>query len=213
MDIMKIQFEKQLGIYLCDDTAVISFGKVLIGKRGAKSVYTLPTPAVPVGRSKDNTAGNALQFMKMWETVKGDGRYGRYDWTVKVDPDAVLVPDRLRRHLVAAGGSNAGSKYIKNCGKFNTLFGSIEVVSRQGLDEYNQNVQTKCVNSLAWKDWGEDVFMTGCFEKIGVGYSIDFTIVQDGVCGGVWCGNVAAAAFHPFKSVGAWESCWHQATR
>jgi len=39
---------------------------------------------------------NTLVFIKAWQLVKWDGRYQKHDWTVKVDPDAVFFPERLR---------------------------------------------------------------------------------------------------------------------
>jgi hypothetical protein len=210
-DIIKFQFEKEAGIYSCDDAAVISFNKTLIGKRGTESFWSLATPSVPVGGSKDGTAANSLQFMKFWETVKNDGRYAHFDWTVKLDPDAVLLPDRLRRHIFKLG---SGKKYIRDCNKpgmqGTMMFGAMEVISKSALESYNANVG-RCFNELPWKSWGEDLFMMTCLERLGVGYSEDFALVQDGVCRGVWCGDKWAAAFHAMKSVSAWKGCWKEA--
>ena len=42
---------------------------------------------------------NIDAFIEIWENVRKDGRYLQHDWVVKVDPDAVFFPDRLRVHL------------------------------------------------------------------------------------------------------------------
>jgi len=60
---------------------------------------------------------------------------------------------------------------------------------------------------------GQDWFMGQCFGTLGIGGESDFGMVADGVCTGVSCGNGGAAAFHPFKSVGAWMGCWNAAAR
>jgi hypothetical protein len=211
MDIIRMQFNKYAGIYACDDTAVVSFGKISIGFRGKEEFFTLPTPTEFVGRSEDGTAGNALQFQRVWETVKGDMRYANNDWTVKVDPDAVLLPDRLKMHLVPQG---AGGLYIRNCDaprmQETMMFGALEVISKTAMISYADNHQ-RCVQEMPWQSWGEDKYMMRCLEHLGNGYAQDFQIIQDGVCKGVWCGDGWAAAFHPMKSVPAWESCWQQA--
>lgn len=69
----------------------------------------------------------------------------------------------------------------------------------------------RCSHEVPWQAWGEDLYMMRCLEHLGVGNVGDFNIIQDGVCKGMWCGSNWAAAFHPLKSVWAWENCWSQA--
>mmetsp|Transcript_32324 Transcript_32324/g.68859 ORF Transcript_32324/g.68859 Transcript_32324/m.68859 type:complete len:536 (-) Transcript_32324:82-1689(-) len=206
-DILVHQRKVSQGIFACNEQVVLS-GKVLDLGGGMKTVVI---PQVAVGWSKDGTAGNALQFMKAWEQIHADGRYKTHDWTVKVDPDAVLLADRLRGHLSPYNGRNV---YIRNCDKpmseGTMMFGSLEPISRTALTAYFANTE-RCMKELPWQAWGEDLYMMRCLEKIGVGPVGDFSIIQDGVCKGVWCGNNWAAAFHPMKSVGAWQNCWQQA--
>jgi len=212
MDIAKVQLQKHAGIFACNDQAVLSFSKMTLGDGPHGGVETLVVPSVPVGRSKDGTAGNALQFMKAWDIIKADGRYSKFDWTIKVDPDAVILDDRLRIHLNPHTGGNV---YVRNCDKpmseGTMMFGALEAISQKALITYYANTG-RCEKEVPWQAWGEDLFMMRCLEHIGVGNVGDFGIIQDGVCKGVWCGSNTAAAFHPMKSVGAWESCWKQAT-
>jgi len=83
--------------------------------------------------SKDGTAGNALLFMHLWDAVNAAGTYKLLDWTVKVDPDAVLLPDRLRYHLKPRTGQKV---FVRNCnafpasGDFPMMYGSLEVISK-----------------------------------------------------------------------------------
>jgi len=198
------------GIFACDEQLVMSFSKEMIGG-GNDKIETVQCERMDAGTSKDGTSANTLQFMKAWEVVKNDGRWKNNDWTVKVDPDAVLLPDRLRIHL---NPHNGGNNYIRNCGKpmseGTMMFGSMEAISRAALEGYYANFDV-CNNEVPWQAWGEDLFMMRCLEKIGTSPVEDFTISQDGVCEGVWCGNNLAAAFHPMKTVPAWEACWHDA--
>lgn len=209
-DILRRQNELYAGIFACDDQLIMSFDKLTIGDGDGK-VETVPLEKLDSGFSKDGTSANTQQFMKAWEAIKADGRWEKHDWVVKVDPDAVLLPDRLRIHLNAFNGGNT---YVRNCNKAMSegtmMFGALEAISKSALDGYYANFDA-CNNEIPWQAWGEDLFMMRCLEHVGTSPSEDFNIIQDGVCNGVWCGDNSAAAFHPMKDVPAWEACWHEA--
>merc|ERR1712008_39190 len=69
-----------------------------------------------------------------WKALGWIGNWKLTDWTIKVDPDAVLIPDRMRYgHLKFHTGVPG---YIVNCNKGGMstgpmMFGSIEAISRQ----------------------------------------------------------------------------------
>jgi hypothetical protein len=149
--------------------------------------------------------------MNVWAAVNWIGRWKLTDWTIKVDPDAVLIPDRMRyNHLKYHTGTPC---YIVNCNKpgMSTgpmMFGSIESVSRQGLEKYFVNTG-KCNWGF---QFGEDRWFGGCLAALGVQGVQDFSEVGDGVCTGANCGD-GKAAYHPFKAVAPWAACLAQATR
>merc|ERR1711939_1185883 len=95
----------------------------------------VPFDAAAVGISQDGTAANTQLFMNIWDAVRKDGRYAWFDFTVKVDPDAVLVPHRVRDHL-RPHLKQVGGFYVKNCNKypgsanFPMMYGSVEVFSK-----------------------------------------------------------------------------------
>lgn len=204
--------QKQLsaGIFACDESLVLGVSRVSYGSAMGELDMAI-CDEVPVGMSKDGTAGNALQFIKAWDVVSRRGQYTRGDWTIKADPDTVLMPDRLRARLRDHTGENV---YIQNCDKpmseGDMMFGCVEAISREAVGAYFGS-GGRCSAELPWQSWGEDLFMMRCLEHLGVGSVGDFDLVQDGVCKGVWCGSPAAAAFHPMKSVAAWEDCWREA--
>lgn len=45
------------------------------------------------------SASNTNVFMQAWNHVWQAGLYQKYDWTLKVDPDTLLIPDRMRMLL------------------------------------------------------------------------------------------------------------------
>merc|ERR1712087_523455 len=123
--------------------------------------------------SVDGTAGNAALFINCWNVVIENGRWNNYAWTIKADPDAVIVPDRIRGHLAEHYLENI---YVLNCNaypdspEFPMMYGSLEVLSWKAISAYANNMW------LCMRDmnefiplWGEDRFMKKCLDRIGVG--------------------------------------------
>jgi hypothetical protein len=212
MDILNFQHDHAAGIFACDETIVFADDPGTMNG-------DFPLTELPVktgsgnGWSKDGTAANAEVFLMAWEGVKKDGRWEKVDWAVKADPDAVLLPDRLRLQLKDATGSPT---YVKNCNKYDgpdwpLMFGAAEAISSQALAKYWEG-EEQCRDELEWQSWGEDYFMSHCLDHLGVEAFLDTEEIGDNLCSGAFCGEGSKAAFHPFKSVGAWEECWREAT-
>merc|ERR1712156_1307186 len=178
---------------------------------------TLTIEKIDVGVSQDGTAGNAKLFMAFWDKIIAGKRFRDYDWTIKADPDAVLLPDRLRNHLADHVLENV---YVVNCNKFPSspnfpmMYGSLEIYSWKAIQTY-ANHMSQCMSDMGsmLPLWGEDYFMTHCLDAIGVGRISDFASVGDNVCLGANCGDAWVAAFHPLKSVDEWQQCWDIAHR
>jgi len=209
--LVKAQAEKGLGIFACDQFSVFSTQKFFIGNGPLGPVETVTFLPAPVVRSKDYTAGNAELFMHVWDSVRNLGLYKATDWSVKVDPDAVLLPERLRWHLKPHTGEKG---YVVNCAKpympeGPMMFGAMEAITGPAIQTYFDRAG-ECTGGLPWQEWGEDLFMGKCLEKLGVARINDFHIYSDGVCTGVDCADPDAAAFHPKKDIVSWMACYHQ---
>mmetsp|Transcript_65126 Transcript_65126/g.167660 ORF Transcript_65126/g.167660 Transcript_65126/m.167660 type:complete len:764 (+) Transcript_65126:30-2321(+) len=215
--LMKAQMNQSAGIFSCDGFDILADGVQTLGVPKGKTaeVTTLEIPKISVGVSQDGTAANAKLFMAAWDKIIQVGRYKNYDWTVKVDPDAVLLAWRLRDHMRPATGQNV---YVVNCNKFPgspnfpMMYGALEIFSLPAMAAYAQG-SWKCGQQLPWHAWGEDFYMTHCMDFLGVGRIGDFGVLGDNMCTGANCGNAWTAAFHPFKSESGWMQCWGQATR
>lgn len=211
-ELIRAQLPLGAGIFGCDEYGLYSTGSAELGEDVFGPVVSTPFAGAEVGTSKDGTAANTALFLNAWEAVNKDGRLWNHDWTVKVDPDAVLLPDRLRVHLKPFTGGNA---YIVNCdkpGMAPMMFGSVEVYSFQAMQTYFHSGMS-CRYSLPIDSWGEDLFMGECLKTLGTSTVDDFSLLQDGVCKGVFCGDGAAAVFHPFKTMEGWMDCYKQAQR
>jgi len=150
-----------------------------------------------------------------WQKVIDDGRWRHHAWIIKVDPDAVIIPYRVRDHMRNYVLENV---YVVNCNafpespNFPMMYGSVEIYSYRAIDTYARN-QGLCFNDMGMMlpKWGEDYFMTHCLDHIGVGRISDFASVGDNVCTGGSCADQYFSAFHPFKTVDLWQTCWDQA--
>lgn len=198
------------GIWECDYSSLFSVDEFEIGE-GKFKTKTITFEPAEVVTSKDGTAGNAQLFMNVWKSVRDTGVYELADWTIKVDPDAVLLPSRLRKRLDKFTGRKG---YVVNCAKpympeGPMMFGALEAISKLAVDMYVWKMD-ECKNSLDWQEWGEDLYMGKCLEKLGCERLNDWEIYSDGVCRGVDCGDPDAAAFHPMKDIDSWNGCYEQ---
>jgi hypothetical protein len=217
LDLVKYQSETRSGIFACDNFRVFSDKVTTIGGR-----KTLQTPHVEVGVSKDGTAGNTLLFMKVWDMVFKDGTVWDHDWTIKADPDAVLLSDRLRGRLEPHTNTwdHGGRLFVVNCAAWPRnplMYGSVEIFSRAAVQTYMESADY-CMEVLPeWETWGEDLYMTRCMDQIDVGRIEDYELVGDMACHGPgqnWdgdCYNWHMAGFHPFKDIGSWSECFDKA--
>ncbi|CAK0801659.1 unnamed protein product, partial [Prorocentrum cordatum] len=138
------------------------------------------------------------------------------DATIKTDPDAVLMPNRVR--LKTMDRDIDGTRelvYFANCNRFKDnpdfpmMYGAVEVLSREAATLYLEEGY-KCM-SLPYSDWGEDVYLATCLrEVLGVKRVFEPTIVGDSRCEGGACWDHAFAAYHEYKSVDLWFGCWNQ---
>jgi len=212
--LIKAQLTKKAGIFACAEFLVLSDSVLNLGPGPGGTVQTVPIGSLQVGISKDGTAANTEVFMRAWNAVHEDCRYRAHEWTIKADPDAVILPDRLRDKLAPHTGPPL---YVKNCAKnqgpgWPMMFGSLEALSRAAVEAYFTGAQ-RCRNELGWQSWGEDVFMAMCLDHLGVGNIFDVSISGDNVCTGANCADGWHGSYHPFKDPGSWFSCWGQATR
>jgi len=207
------------GIFTCDQYALYASDApagTAMGDGPLGPVRTHHFQNAPVWTSKDGTAANTALFQNVWEAVRWDGLYRCCDWTIKADPDAVILPDRLRwslgQHLNQAQGHPL---FILTCDKGFAdgpmMFGAVEAVTSSALDRYF-NSESTCRN-MPWQSWGEDLWLGKCLQSLGVWSQEDKGMVGDALCYGSNCGDPNRGAFHPFKNKDAWMGCYWQSTR
>jgi len=219
-----------VGIFNCEFQQV--FSTVEVGIPGFPTVI-LPT-VTPVGKSIDDTSANSNIFLNVWNKIQEKGWHLEADWTVKADPDAVFVPQRLKALLAQPPANPYPPQYavcptcgtwVPNCDKYPgwhdnlwpMMWGALEILSRDAMTTYFTNMGL-CQAQIDWMTLGEDTFMGKCMRLNKVNEL--FLKIQDQQCGvdtGVtsspgWpsCQNQLQYVFHPHKDWADWIRCWTQ---
>jgi hypothetical protein len=169
-----------------------------------------------VGKGDWQSVQNTAVFVDIWNQVHDKGTYQSFDWTVKVDPDAVFFPDRLKGKIQAIQAPRDFPLYLKNCGFKLGFMGSLEIFSKAAIDLYSEN-QGDCLVNIG-TDGGEDFYMKTCLDAIGAGHMEDTTLLRDrydfesfpgdfNAAGLDDCSDGGAVAYHPHKTWDKWQEC------
>ena len=143
-------------------------------------------------------------FQQAWRKIFQDGRYKNYDWTVKIDLDAVFFASRLKNALVLHTGPDATMLLPKS---EDGAYRPIEAFSQAAVKRYEDQA-TRCETGFDASIGGEDEYIRTCMAILGV------TSVGDDsnhLLGGKRdCFQHLYVAFHPMKSREAWQECARQ---
>lgn len=163
-----------------------------------------------VSQGSWNSFANTDGFVKVWKQVFDAGLWKKADWTVKVDPDTVFLPQRLRSHLWGLRPPADKPIYLKNSGVSFGFLGAIEIMSKVAMSNFAISY-LDCRRTMPGTS-GEDGWIKGCLDAIGVGSMTDESILRTPHDTG-GCGDGSRVAFHPHKSAGDWGGCWSTAAR
>jgi hypothetical protein len=155
---------------------------------------------------------NIDAFVDVWKDVKNDGRWRNYDWTVKVDADAVFVPSRLKEHIVKLKVPKNSRVYLKNINYQFQFMGALEVLTQEALEVYFGKGE-ECIRGE--HAGGEDFFMKGCLDAIGVDHMVDYDLLRDKYCKTCPdrdedCKDGVKVAYHFHKKLVSWNWCYNE---
>eukprot|EP00404_Azadinium_spinosum_P032708 CAMPEP_0180566842 /NCGR_PEP_ID=MMETSP1037_2-20121125/6290_1 /TAXON_ID=632150 /ORGANISM="Azadinium spinosum, Strain 3D9" /LENGTH=465 /DNA_ID=CAMNT_0022583897 /DNA_START=27 /DNA_END=1420 /DNA_ORIENTATION=- len=209
--LLRTLYTKRMGMFGCNYWTAYSSADITLGSGPEGRVGTRI-----IGGDMSATVGglymtalNTEVFIKVWRALFHDGIFWKAGWTVKLDPDAVFLPWRLRRHLMILSSSEP--EYLNNC--IAGMHGPIEIVSRAAMAIFSQNITT-CERSLSseYTMFGEDVIVRHCLKMLGVRRRDDFGLLSEDHCfenpSPCLSGKVA---FHPFKTPQSYFACLAQA--
>jgi len=212
----------QASIFACDTTVTVSGEKILVGKDyKQRDIWSWVNKVDDV--TMGDIANNAGETTNSWlntqifiNSIKmlvehPGGILWDHDWIVKGDPDAVIFPDRVRKHIIGSGSTGTAAFY-KNCfqgGKW-WLYGSIEIFSKEAMLLYRDGGEEQCEIGMPWQGWGEDMYMAECMQKMGATEVHSHSLVADDYCAPRDCTDQEAAVFHPHKTKDDWRRCYHE---
>jgi len=166
-----------------------------------------------------HTALNTGVFIRFWNKVLSNEKAWECDWIVKLDPDTVFIPGRLRALLRTRHGALAAPEpehgiFLNNCHV--GMHGPIEVLSKRALKSYRKG-QRECETGKAAKHGQEDWYLRACFEDLGIlqvdAYNLLFEATlacQERPSSWQPYGPPCFApqvSFHPFKTIEGYMRC------
>jgi len=224
--LMEAQLAQRAGIFGCDASALYSNASVTLRAGDAFGSDEGPFVSsqvldgsleVEIG-GLYYTALNTDIFVRVWKKVFSGGEFAGHDWTVKVDPDAVLMPARLKQHVVNYEylQNKHESVFLSNCK--DGLHGPVEVLSLGAMREFQGGVDD-CVETFEkeFDKFGEDVFLRHCLTHLGVSRLDDYGLLKETHCDPfpdepMPC-TMGKVAFHPLKTPEDWLQCLAQASQ
>lgn len=216
---MQQQSEQNLGIFLCDETLVLTDKEMKLSSVNTQRTVEISNDLL---FQKAGMFKNSDLFLSVWEKIKLDGRYQNTDWTVKADPDTVFFPDRLRKRLGGFAQSKSVPKFFANCHAEvdvqakehpHFMYGPLEVFSEAALKMYfSRGDRCKVEVGSDEKMW-EERYMTHCLELLGARMNpyLHLNLLSDPHCDNTIVAPSCtsdAAAFHPFGTAEAYLECW-----
>jgi hypothetical protein len=216
LDLVKVQVQAGAGIFACDGFEVLSEqGDMSLGKTpSGTEVATLYSEPHNVGRSKDGTAANTEIFVNAWNAVRDKGKWSEFSWVIKMDPDAVIAPDRTRIHIMQRWLNGEDKNcFFRTCNRFPNnpdfpmMYGAMELLSKKAAEVFFSD-GWKCNSWYPVAQYGEDLFLSKCLQSLGSETIDDFVLVGDDRCMGGACWDHTYAAYHEYKSADDWMRCW-----
>jgi hypothetical protein len=219
-DLLALQYREGLSIFGCDEYEVYSNMTLEVAPGdGVLTTVRVKSDLKCKKGGEFKTALNNDIFLAVWAKVISDGRYRFHDWTVKVDPDCVFFPARLRAILVNHKDPGGQGMYLNNCKR--GMHGPLEVLSRNAVLAWGKG-QAHCTKHFTKLCsgpclWGEDMFLDQCLQKVlKVKRDFDEHLLVEDHCDPPpdWysCREASAVAFHPFKEPAGFRHCVRNAS-
>jgi len=231
LELLTLQRKYDASIFGCEAQDVFADVEVSLGKGTTTlKVEDLLNEFHVLKRKGTGSWVNWGMFYQVWMKVRDVGKWYNHDYFIKVDPDAVFLPARMRSWLQGRKDTDHGV-YYENCKNVQMgFFGNLEVLTKRAIAALLGNLEdchevyAPCANDgCDWKygPWGEDVWMQRCMDRHFVDKVEAFDETTDGACEAdrpegqkknkKWhaedCSRVITAAVHPFKKPTEYFKC------
>jgi len=232
---MKLHRKYDTGVFTCESAMVFSGRERSLGKSDQAQAADPETMTTRVDHAKVYSTEHAQYpnhdlYMAVWMGIKGF--YFNEDYTVKVDPDTMLVGKRLISRLGGTSFASTTPIFFANCwadvdvqkqdqGRTHNgifLYGAIEVFSQKAVRRYFDEAG-ECQTHIKFDDggWWEERYMTTCLHRAGIPLnpwlSNDLQLLSDPHCvpnldDPDCSGN--AVAMHPINTTAKYRTCQQQ---
>lgn len=213
--LIQAQYKANASVFGCDSWAVYSIDSFGLG--GGVNTTAIPGPPAEWRPQEGSTSVyNTNVFLRAWDQIKEGKLFEGSDWVVKVDVDAVFFPQRLRKEVAKDEWSWVtkwhGAAFIKNCFKFDSMQGPLEVFSSEAVRKFFEGVDG-CRGAIQIDNLGEDQFMHQCLKQLGIQGVSAFGILSDFYCDGMPeacdCAGTShnSIVYHPCKSEESYFQC------
>jgi len=221
LDVLRMQFERKIGIFACEGHKVYSNESVAIVGNYTPEVV-VDHKDRPISLACDfgtewHLALNAKIFAQVWAQIARRKPYYGHDALVKVDADTVFLPQRLRPILASLKKEDAW--FLNNCvAPDQYLHGPMEVLSLGAAELFSKTTGDGSGISSCFDMYHrdptdrEDWFFGKCLEKLGAKRvdSLADQLVTETNCppfpNPVSC-SIPRVAYHPFKDPASWQAC------
>lgn len=222
VELMQEVIKEKVGLAGCDDWAIVTDTQIRLSDS-----LGMPVNSLVIGTNLSTSQSgsfNVHEFGKAWDAIAADGAYKRADFVVKVDPDTVFFPNRLRDQLRKEDNLQAYPIFFANCmadvdwqaqEHAHFMYGPIEVFSQSAIVTYFRNAD-RCTSLQQASEDYEESFITRCLLKLDVVFNagLGLQLLQDPHCQGGRSASPCiggSVAFHSFSTVHDWFACWNEA--
>merc|ERR1711972_613865 len=229
VDLMRVKLHLGAGIFACDEWRVFSDTKMILSPGSPDSPVPIENTVIATdlratGNGITTQFKNSKQFLSAWDKMREDGSYKDSDWVVKVDPDTLFFPDRLRAQLKQRREDPSQPTFFANCKtearpiflfedeerkQEHFMFGAVEVFSIAAVEAFFERGD-RCNSFLRPDDSWEERYLSKCLLHIGVHMETFPDLLEDNRCNGgkplLPC-TAKAVAFHPLRKLNDYQTC------
>merc|ERR1712088_500445 len=205
LELLNIVGDRGAGIFACEQWDVFSDVSVPMNN----GYVTIKVEDVfnefhQLKRKDSGTWVNWGLFYQVWVKIREVGKWQSADYSIKIDADAVFLPQRLRNWLSSKPGDSPHGLYYENCPNVQYgFFGHLEIITRRAVEVLTGNLE-ECHTVFA------PCANTGCDWKFGACKADRPKGKKDKKWHPTDCSGLTTATAHPLKKPAAFKKCLNE---
>ncbi|CAE7598659.1 DNAJB8 [Symbiodinium pilosum] len=207
VDLLSSQFIEGIGVFGCDDHMLFSsLPAEELFKDSIRTNPTWPTNGPRVQVLSYSPEGLGLPAVReAWQQVTQNGRYKRFDWTLKMDTATAFHPDRLRDILsLHCSAADCGPMVLQNGA---VIPGAAQALTKAAVDKLAKNQLASCS-----KDVAEVKCLQQTLQQGGVQLVKEQNLIKDfSASNSMRLCTLSQGSFFPFLAWADYMNCMGQA--